>query len=416
MRGRVGCCAVAEPAPSPLPKGLPTGDVRAVVGRDLFDGTFPLPVAVLRDGALSANISTMARFAEGSGALLAPHAKTTMSPQIVARQRAAGAWGMTTATAWQAARVAEMGIDRVVLANQVTDRGSLRLLQDLLDARPSLVVWAYADSAESLAALDSVAPERPGSLRVLIELGFPGGRTGVRTSAQAHDLALLAARRRHPVAGVAAFEGTITAEDLPSTITRVDEFLEEVGSLAVGLATDGLLTTDEPVVTVGGSSYPDRAVIVLAEPLAAAGLRLVLRSGCYVTHDHGAYAATSPFGDLPRGALRLTPAIEVWGSVLSRPEADLALVGVGRRDVSYDAGLPVVTGRRAAAEHDGPVPVVTALNDQHAYLRVDPADPLGPGDLVAFGISHPCTTFDKWQAMPIVDDDYTVVDVATTAF
>lgn len=407
---------MAETLLVPAPKGLPESGARALIGRSLFDGTFPLPVAVLRDDALTANIATMARFTDDAGALLAPHAKTTMSPQIVARQLDAGAWGMTAATAWQAARVAEMGVDRIVLANEVTDPGSLRLLQDLLDARPDLTVWAYADSVDSLAALDSVAPQRPGSLRILIELGFPGGRTGVRSPAQARDLALLAARRRHPVAGVAAFEGTLTAEDLPATIARVDAFLGEVGSLAVSLAMDGLLTTDEPFVTVGGSAYPDRAVAVLAEPLAAAGLRLVLRSGCYVTHDHGAYAATSPFGDDPRVGLRLRPAIEVWGAVLSRPEPELAIVGCGRRDLSFDAGLPVVIGRRSTTTHDGPAPVVTALNDQHAYLRVAPSDPLGPRDLVAFGISHPCTTFDKWHAMPVVDEDHAVVDVVTTVF
>ena len=160
---------MAETLLVPAPKGLPESGARALIGRSLFDGTFPLPVAVLRDDALTANIATMARFTDDAGALLAPHAKTTMSPQIVARQLDAGAWGMTAATAWQAARVAEMGVDRIVLANEVTDPGSLRLLQDLLDARPDLTVWAYADSVDSLAALDSVAPQRPGSLRILTE-------------------------------------------------------------------------------------------------------------------------------------------------------------------------------------------------------------------------------------------------------
>lgn len=400
----------------PGPKGLPRADVGSVVGRGLFDGTFPFPVAVLHERALSSNIDTMARFAREAGALLAPHAKTTMSPQIVRRQLDAGAWGMTVATAWQAAHVAAMGVDRIVLANEVTDAGSLRLLRSVLDANPSLVVWAYADSADSLGALSSVEVARPGSLRVLLELGFPGGRTGVRDPAQARDLALVAARRPHPVAGVAAFEGTISAPDPGAVIDRVDAFLHELGTLAVDLAESGLLTADDPIVTVGGSAYPDRAVDVLAAATAAAGLDLVLRSGCYVTHDHGAYAATSPFGDNPRTAFRLTPALEVWGAVLSRPEADLALVGVGRRDVSFDAGLPVVTGRHASTPHAGPPPVVLALNDQHAYLRVESADPLAPGDLVSFGISHPCTTFDKWQAMPVVDENYVVVDVVTTAF
>ncbi len=398
------------------PKGLPSADLSSAVGRHLFDGTFPMPVAVLRARALDANIETMARYVDQAGALLAPHAKTTMSPQIVARQLAAGAWGMTVATAWQASRVAAMGVDRIVLANEVTDAGSLRLLQSLLDANPSLVVWAYADSTESLDALGTIAPARAGSLQVLLELGFPGGRTGVRSAAQARDLALLAARRPHPVAGVGAFEGTISGADASATISRVDDFLAEVASVATQLASDGLLRSDEPIVTVGGSAYPDRAVEVIGDAASAAGLRLVLRSGCYVTHDHGAYAATSPFGDQPRSPLRLTPALGVWGAMLSRPEAGLALVGVGRRDVSFDAGLPVVTGRFAAAEHGGAAPIVTALNDQHAYLRVDPSDPLAPGDLVSFGISHPCTTFDKWSAIPVVDDANIVVEVVTTEF
>ena len=217
---------MAETLLVPAPKGLPESGARALIGRSLFDGTFPLPVAVLRDDALTANIATMARFTDDAGALLAPHAKTTMSPQIVARQLDAGAWGMTAATAWQAARVAEMGVDRIVLANEVTDPGSLRLLQDLLDARPDLTVWAYADSVDSLAALDSVAPQRPGSLRILIELGFPGGRTGVRSPAQARDLALhhatvvsLIGRNRHFHAPSDRFPGNVSAH-LVSAIAR----------------------------------------------------------------------------------------------------------------------------------------------------------------------------------------------------
>jgi D-serine dehydratase len=51
---------------------------------------------------------------------------------------------------------------------------------------------------------------------------------------------------------------------------------------------------------------------------------------------------------------------------------------------------------------------VLSLNDQHARLRVAPGSELQPGDLVGFRISHPCTTFDNWRALPMVDDEYRV--------
>jgi D-serine deaminase-like pyridoxal phosphate-dependent protein len=104
--------------------------------------------------------------------------------------------------------------------------------------------------------------------------------------------------------------------------------------------------------------------------------------------------------------------------VHSRPEPDLAIVGFGKRDVSYDMGLPrplTVRGRdgvvRAAAGME-----VFRLNDQHAYLRVPPGDGLAVGDLVGSGLAHPCTVFDKWRSIPVVDDDYRVVSAIRTYF
>ena len=154
---------------------------------------------------------------------------------------------------------------------------------------------------------------------------------------------------------------------------------------------------------------------------AACRARIVIRPGCYLTHDDGALHAQSPMGANPRTeeGERLEPAFEVWGAVLSRPEPTRVIVGLGKRDVSTDGLLPVVKKVRPAGtgrveERTGPR--VAVVNDQHAYLDVDAADPLAVGDLVAVGISHPCTTFDKWRAIPIVDASYRVVEVATTCF
>ena len=59
---------------------------------------------------------------------------------------------------------------------------------------------------------------------------------------------------------------------------------------------------------------------------------------------------------------------------------------------------------------------VSGLYDQHTCLKMPADSPLRVGDLVSFGISHPCTTFDKWRWMPVVDAHYAVVDAITTHF
>ena len=102
------------------------------------------------------------------------------------------------------------------------------------------------------------------------------------------------------------------------------------------------------------------------------------------------------------------------------PSRELAILAVGKRDVSYDLGMPVPLASCARASRTlRPAPAgwwVEKLNDQHAYLGIAEGHGLAVGDRVALGISHPCTTFDKWRWMPIVDDGYDVVDALVTWF
>jgi D-serine dehydratase len=120
----------------------------------------------------------------------------------------------------------------------------------------------------------------------------------------------------------------------------------------------------------------------------------------------------------------LRPAIELISAVQSCPEPGLAILSMGKRDVSYDLDMPVPEWRSQVGDvQTRPVPahwVVSDLNDQHAYLRFDPQSPPDQhpvvGQLVGCGISHPCTTFDKWRWMPVVDDAYLVVDAVSVNF
>ena len=147
----------------------------------------------------------------------------------------------------------------------------------------------------------------------------------------------------------------------------------------------------------------------------SAPVQVILRSGAYLTYDHGFYGTVSPGARGAAGAPALRPALELWAQVLSRPEPGLALLGAGRRDVGFDKGLPVplrVLGSAASTAGW----TVTELNDQHAYLRLDADAALRPGDVVSLGISHPCTTLDKWRALVVLDDDDVVIDIVHAFF
>lgn len=408
-------------------KGLPPGSAArpgelGTLGWNVLAGDTGTPVAILRASALASNVAIMAEFCQRHGVSLAPHAKTTMSPELTGMQLGAGAWALTAAVPHQVAALLAFGARRILVANEVTDPGALRWLAGVLAAPdPPEVSW-YVDSLAGVELAAAALPAAPAGQRakVLLEVGHRDGRTGARTLPDALAVAEAASRcGRLDLIGVAGYEGTIGPGRDETTLAKVDEFLVLMREVFEAVADRGLLDgSPEPVVSAGGSIYFDRVVTELG-PLRERGARVVLRSGCYLAHDHGQYESSSP-DHLPGWDLAsFQPAIEIWGRVLSRPEPELALVNFGRRDVSFDAGLPVPV-RWSALSSPGPAPAsdltVTGLSDQHAFVRVPAGHPVAPGDLLGAGISHPCTTFDRWRLLLITDDSYRVTGAARTFF
>jgi D-serine deaminase-like pyridoxal phosphate-dependent protein len=357
----------------------------------------------------------MAAYCAGAGVELAPHGKTAMSPELAARQLASGAWGITVATIGQLRAYRAFGFPRLLLANELVDGTGIAWLAGELAADPGFSAYCYVDSTDGVAILDRVLTARPAGRRlpVLVEIGL--GRTGCRTDDQAMAVAKAAAATSTlTVAGVAGYEGTIGGTDAQA-LGRVASFCRRLANLAAVMAGEG-----ELIVTAGGSVYFD---VVTRELTAGgsgvpAGMTVVLRSGGYLFHDHGLYQAATPATRGVAGAPVFRPALELWAQVVSRPEPGLALLSAGRRDAGFDAGLPVPL--RARRRDGGAAALagaeVTGLNDQHAYLRLAPGTALAPGDLVCLGISHPCTTLDKWRVIPVLDEEDRVIDAVHTFF
>ncbi len=410
-------------------KSFPAGPpvpIRSVGARgwNVLGGEFMLPVMILRDSALRHNIELMAKYCDDHDFLLAPHGKTAMSPQLLKRQLDGGAWAVTAATMSQVRVWRAFGVERVILANELVEPASVRWVASELRDDPEFEFYCLVDSVAEVrllqAALEDTALERP--LQVLLEVGPVGGRTGCRTPEQALEVArAVESSSRLALAGVEAFEGVISSKTLSATIDATDAFLRDMRALVVKLDQAGQFAKAQRViVTAGGSAFPDRVVAELGHPWdLSRPVALVLRSGCYLTHDAIHYQQLSPFGGRIPETGPLHEALEVWGVVLSLPEPGLALIGFGKRDVPHDLELPVPRFVKSGAEKIRPVgegASIFALNDQHAYLRVGPGEHLRVGDLVGCGISHPCTAFDKWRLIPVVDDAYRVIDAVLTYF
>jgi D-serine deaminase-like pyridoxal phosphate-dependent protein len=381
----------------------------AARGDHLFTGPFTWPLMVLRASALDRNITALAEFTRRHGLLFAPHGKTAMSPVLTQRQLDAGAWGITAATANQVLDFRRFGVERVLMANELLDPRVLSWAAAEQDADPDFEFLFYVDSSEGAElAAQAVGSDGGRPLRVMVERGTPGGRTGCRT----RDAVLEIARQvvRAPgleLAGVAGYEGSL------SDAEGVRGFLRDLlGDAASLTAEHGL---ESPVLSVGGSAWFD----VVAEEIGGReDVTPILRSGAYVAHDDGLYRRTTPYNRLPEGGDALSGALELWAQVTSTPEEGRAIAGMGRREANSDQGFPVP---RVLRRGDGSVVraegvEVTNLNDHHAYLDVPEELGVRPGDLVSFGISHPCTAFDRWKVIPVVDDEYRVVDAVATYF
>ena len=399
-----------------------TPDRLADLKLNLLDGDLMMPAAILREHALRGNIGAMQAFADRIGARLCPHGKTSMSPELIALQLDAGAWGMTAATAHHVRVYRRLGVRRILLASQLAAPADIAFILDELAADPELDFYALVDSAEGVALLaEQVRGGGGRPLQLLIEAGIADGRAGVRSADAALALARTIGEAGPALAlrGVETFEGV--RQQQPGARGEAAGMIELALAAAEAIARERLFAESGPVLlSAGGSAFLDLCAAKLPAEIGGQRVERVIRPGCYVTHDSGLYEQlTRPGGAALPGLPDLRHALEVWGAVLSRPEPGRAIVGAGKRDLSFDAGPPVPLWTHRPGADGPPRPAqgmaVVAMWDQHVSLALaDTA--LAVGDLVGFGISHPCATFDRWRALLLVDPDYRVTGAVTTLF
>lgn len=410
-----------------IEKGLPDRAVRlSEVGQynwRVLRGDLPMPNLVLKKSAIEHNIARMQAYCDANGAWFAPHGKTTMAPKLFRDQLRAGAWAITVANIAQLQVCRRFGIDRLYVANEMVTAYEAGYLARQIAEHPEVEIFVAVDSEAGVQALTSalqgLGATRP--LSVLVDFGMRGGRCGVRTVDEAVALArlIVGAAPHLELVGLHGYEGIASGDTREARLATADSYLLDLQHAAK--AVRDLSDASPFLVCAGGSQYFDRVVELLGRG-ALDDCQLVLRSGGYVTHDSSFFDKTSPFGSQswrPAPGDRLVPAIEVWSAILSVPESGQAILGMGGRDMPTDIELPVPLFHARNGEivsHLDERYQITRSNDQHAYLSFPPDGALQVGDLIGSGISHPCTAFDKWRTILVVDDQYRVVDSIRTYF
>ncbi|MFA0507363.1 MULTISPECIES: amino acid deaminase [unclassified Vibrio] len=385
----------------------------------LVDEDISLPVAIIKQSALTNNLNWMQSFADHHQVKLSPHGKTSMTPAFFRQQLENGAWGITVATPAQAEVAAMAGAKRIIMANQLVGKTNMAIVEQLI-SEFDIDFYCCVDSSVNVQQLNQYFSNTKQTLKVLIEFGVPGGRCGCRSPQEVLELAqTIQDTPALSLAGIEVYEGVIHGDNAEQDIRT---FLNQALTSVESLASDGLIT-GQPIITGAGSAWYD----VVAECLAnLTDYLAIIRPGCYAIHDTGIYLdAQSKV--LQRAQVNqgyacelggdLESALEVWAYVISRPEPTKLVVGLGKRDVAFDAGLPIAErGYRNGEAISVKGLTATAVMDQHTFVETDGSSEIEVGDMIAFSTSHPCLTFDKWRYIAISDDDHQVTNWVETCF
>lgn len=389
-------------------------------GWNILKGDVSFPIAVIHQQQLQHNLQWLQHFANQHGIQLAPHGKTTMSPQLFQKQLNTGAWGMTVSTLAQLYIALQAGATQCLIANELLTPLDLATLDQLQQQHPQLKIYFLIDSLAQLALLEAYPTQTP--FKVLLEIGVLGGRAGVRDQEDAFTLAR--AIHQSPtvqLAGVECYEGLVVTADDQQDKAYVASLMQRVLSVVNYCEQEQLFDYSPVILSAGGSALFDLVLPALKTQIKTPLVGL-LRSGCYITHDHGFYQRVVTKLNQRLGCgTGLEAALQVWAVVVSMPEPDLAIIGMGKRDISYDIEMPIpVQWNPQQTQIIQAVPTewkVSHMNDQHAYLRLQGQTAgLKVGDRIGFGVSHPCTTFDKWRWMPVINERYDIVDAISTCF
>ena len=393
-------------------------------GWNLLNEEVSFPIAVINENHLVNNAKLMQEFSDRSTVKLAPHGKTSMAPDLFKVQLDHGCWGISLAAVPQVINASQHGIHRIILANQLVGKYHMKLIADLLSTQ-EIEFYCFVDSLQNIHALGKYFSARNIRLNILIEVGVSEGRCGWRdTDNIARLLDVIEQYASLRLCGISFYEGVIHGEEAEHKIIN---FVSDICSLLCKIHRENKFDSKDIIVTGAGSAWYD---IVAKELMSHNSIQdidytAIIRPGCYLIHDTGIYQDAQN-NVINRSQLacdisgELISSLELWAYVHSVPEPGLAVIGLGKRDVAFDSGLPTP---EYLYRPGTPKPIkmgescqVINIMDQHCMMKFCDNSSPQPGDLICFSSSHPCLTMDKWRHIGLIDDNYIVKQTIETFF
>lgn len=346
----------------------------------------PTPAVLIDLPTLRGNISRMAKLATGFGVELRPHWKTTKCAEVARLQLAAGAVGLTAATAGEVEALVGAGFEDVFWAYPPVGPHRIRTAIDAA-RRARLIVGL--DSVASAEPLAQAAVASGIEIEVRLEVDSGLGRSGVAPETAVAVAGAIATLPGLRLEGVFTHEGQV--QGVGADPRRRIEVGTRAGQCVVQVAdairTAGLTLTSVSVGSTAGSrSAPTVSGVTEARP--------------------GTYA----YGDQNQVAIGTIDPSETAMTVLSR------VVSVERGDpVMVDAGIKAMSSD-GSMHGDGRIGTLVAVNgverdgagklstghEEHGFLTG--AGRLQVGDLLRIRPNHACGLTNMHTQVFAVED------------
>lgn len=307
------------------------------------------PALVVDLDAFERNLARMAGALEDSPVRLRAHAKTHKSPEIARRQMAHGAIGVCCQKVSEAEIMVRGGVADVLVSNEVIGETKLARLAAL--AREARWLGLCVDSGTGVAQAEDAAAQAGVTLNALVEIDVGARRCGVAPGETAVELAERIADSPHlAFAGLQAYQGA--AQHIRDHAERKAAIDRAVDAAAMTVELLGARGIACPIVGGGGTGS--------FEMEAASGVYTEIQAGSYIFMDAD-YARNRNVEGGPFD--RFEHALFVLATVMSRPDADTAVVDAGHKAASVDSGPPEPYGMTGM--------VYERPSDEHGVLRLE---------------------------------------------
>ena len=393
------------------------------------------PILTIKKSFFNKNILSMHKYVKANKVFLAPHIKTSMSPQIIQQIFNLGCWGFTVANNQQLSVLLKMGIRKIIFANLITNQSNIDNLFQLINQYKDIQIYICVDSIFGINLLKTLSKKLNFNrvIKILIEVGYQNSRSGIRNIKSLNKI--LDSLRILPVnfkiSGILFYEGASAVNNYSISLKRVEKCIKLAFNCLNFLISNNIINNKECIISGGGSEYFDLVVDSFKKNKKNKNFKFVIRPGSYIAYGHGYYLSSlNKINDRKKIIIKnkkinatdlFQPSLELWAHVISQQDSGKAILNFGKRDVSFDLGypIPLLVYRNGKILHKSPYDkniVVYKLNDQHAFIKFSKNYNIEVGDLVKFGVSHPCITIDKWKIFYMINDNNTIVEAFKTFF